>query len=367
MQGAAEAERRERWLLADRMRESGREIERRWLERVTAEARERHQELPPTELQKALPDYLEGLASALRGDGALGASSADAWREVARKHALTPVRGGFDLAQLVRELRAVLSETLDPSSAGQQALLAGMTETAMTIAAKSYADARDHATRRAQAEHGTFVTHDLRNPLTTALVTVSQLRKNTELPAPADRLELLERSLTRLRDLIDSVVMAERLELEDVPVTRETLSLGEVVEEGLRAAYGQARDRGLELVVQIDPDLALHVDRQLTVSALRNLIENSLTFTEVGRVELRSEDRPDEVVLHVYDNCEGVSKEMLAIIFEPFRRAHTNKPSPRFGLAIARRSIEAQGGVIGAESSADHGCHVWLTLRKAHN
>jgi signal transduction histidine kinase len=119
--------------------------------------------------------------------------------------------------------------------------------------------------------------------------------------------------------------------------------------------------------VQIDPDLALLVDRKLTVAALRNLVESALDFTDAGPVVLRSEDRGHEVVLHLQDHCEGVAKEELGSMFEPYRRPHRRRPSSGFGLSVARRATEAQGGHVGVESSPDHGCHFWLTLRKAHN
>jgi signal transduction histidine kinase len=264
-------------------------------------------------------------------------------------------------------LRQVISEVVGPSSVTQEGLLADLIEGAMALAVNSYVQSRDHEIRRAQAEHGAFVTHELRNPLTTALVTVSHLRKNAERPVSPERLRLLERSLLRLRSLIDSVLAADRLDLDDIPVERELVTLGEVVDEALVTAHLMARDRGLVIEVRVDPDLLLHVDRNLSVSAIQNLVENSLTVTENGPVRLRSEDRPDEVLLHVHDNCNGISREELAIIFEPFRRGHPGRPSAGFGLAVARRAIQAQGGGIGVESEANHGCHFWLTFKKAHN
>jgi signal transduction histidine kinase len=369
MEAGPESERRQRALLADRIEARASVIKSAWRERVEADLRRRHRDMGGTRLGNALGEYLLGLAGALRGEAPLVDAAMMAWHEAERRFGLTPVREGFDLDQLGRELillRQSISEELLAQSAADEALIAPLTDAALSAAMSSYVHARDHASRRAQAEHGTFVTHELRNPLTTALVTVSQLRKNDHEVIPAERLELLERSLLRLRNLIDSVLAGERMELEDVVVERQNVTLGELAEEALRGAYEEARDRGLSLLVRLDADVAVHVDRSLTVSALRNLVENALTFTEEGRVELSSEVRGDEVVLHLLDNCEGVSSQMLTNAFEPFRSVHPRKPNPGFSLATARRAIEAQGGVIGAEST-DHGCHVWLTLKKAHN
>ena len=90
-------------------------------------------------------------------------------------------------------------------------------------------------------------------------------------------------------------------------------------------------------------------------------------FTDHGRVALVADNLPDKALIHVHDNCDGLSDEEIKTIFEPFKRAHPGKAGTGLGLAIARRALEAQGGEIGAESGANGGCHFWLTLPKPHH
>jgi signal transduction histidine kinase len=92
------------------------------------------------------------------------------------------------------------------------------------------------------------------------------------------------------------------------------------------------------------------------------VFDNAVKYTDHGRVRVMAEPRQGDVMIHVYDDCDGVSPAEINTIFQPFKRAHSGKAGSGLGLAIARRAIEAQGGHIGAESNGERGCHFWLTL-----
>jgi hypothetical protein len=106
----------------------------------------------------------------------------------------------------------------------------------------------------------------------------------------------------------------------------------------------------------------LAVDIDLTRSALQNLAENAVKYTDEGEVNISITDEGDEVVVDVRDTCKGLSPEELGTIFEPFKRGRTEKTGTGLGLAIARRAVEAQGGRIHAESTGASGCHFSVRL-----
>jgi signal transduction histidine kinase len=96
-----------------------------------------------------------------------------------------------------------------------------------------------------------------------------------------------------------------------------------------------------------------------------NLLDNAVKFTDEGEVRVETVEQSGVWELHVRDTCPGLSPEELATIFEPFQRGVTSKPGSGLGLTIARRTVEAQGGAIGADSSGERGCHFWIRLPRA--
>jgi signal transduction histidine kinase len=346
------------------------EIERRWLERVQTVVDRTG--IEATQLRDGLPDYLAALVELLTQDDAERSAeppSKSAWWKVAREHGITRVRIGFDISQLIREfiiLRQVIREVseedgkLEPSP---EMLLADILEAGISAAVQAYVEARDFDARRKQAEHIGFLTHELRNPLSTATIAASQLRAHS-LPEQAHLLDIIERGHKRLSDLIDSVLATERLEAGRVEPHAADVKLGQIMEGAVEAARASAAQKGLGFTVRYDAQLEVGVDPLLTRSAIQNLADNAVRYTDNGEVDVSVEIRNETFVIHVRDTCAGISAEELVTIFEPFKRGSTGKAGTGLGLAIAKRAVELQGGRIDAESPGQTGCHFWIELPK---
>ncbi len=369
------SEEQQRKALADMIERNAAAIESRWLELAIADVA-LSPDVSMTDFRNAVRDYLVQLAKAIRQgdefkDTARGGSL---WVEVAKEHSITRVRLGFDIEQLVHEftlLRRVLVDFARRegllSDSHQVDRMADYIEAAIAVAVKSYVTFRDYEIRKKEAEHVGFITHELRNPLTVATINLTELSRR--LP-PSEDLEKscnrLKNSLQRLKELIDTVLVTEELEAGLLQVRPKETNLGAVVEESTRAATAAAKDKGLHLQLEYDATVPLNVDPTLTISALSNLVDNAVKYTDSGSIGVQIENKQKEIVVHVRDTCDGISDEELKTIFEPFRRghSHTTKPGSGLGLSIAKRAVEAQGGQLHAESSTEEGCHFWFTLPK---
>jgi signal transduction histidine kinase len=164
-----------------------------------------------------------------------------------------------------------------------------------------------------------------------------------------------------LSELIDGVLLTEKLEAGEVTIAPAETTLGRLMEP-VETLRGPAEQKGLRFHTAYDPDLTLAVDVDLTRSVLQNLAENAVKYTDDGEVEFSITNEGDEVVIDVRDTCKGLSLEELGTIFEPFKRGRTDKTGTGLGLAIARRAVAAQGGSIHAESPGPSGCHSSVRL-----
>lgn len=191
------------------------EIERRWLARVREDVA-RAPGIELTQLRDGMREYLAGLAELLVAPPATFERDArEVWAKVAREHGVTRVRIGFDIRQLVHEfvvLRQVIRAVAVHAGIaidGPESILADILDAAIAAAVQAYVEARDHDTKRRQAEYVAFLTHELRNPLGTAMLTASLLRRHV--PQETGTLEKLERSHQRLSEMIDGVLLTEKL------------------------------------------------------------------------------------------------------------------------------------------------------------
>lgn len=348
------------------------EIEERWLQTVLRDVAGR--EIPLTDLRNAIGDYILRLAERVRGndDGLpAGSRGRDAWAELAREHAITRVRLGFDISQLVHEfivLRRTLSDVVAEEGllGGQEAeMIADLIEAGVALAVGTYVESRDYAARQEEARHLGFVTHELRNPLATATLAAAQIRRHADSDVRVRRaIDLLDRAHGNIRTLIDRVLRAGRLEAGQVVPNPVETNLGSLLDPMLETFREMANTRGVELIADYDPGIRLSVDPMLTSSAIGNLLENAIKYSNPGEVRFDARANHTEVELHVRDNCTGLTQEELRVVFEPFRRGRHGGTGSGLGLAIARRAVEAQGGSIHAESKGP-GCHFWVVLPKA--
>jgi signal transduction histidine kinase len=344
------------------------EIEQRWLERVQRDVVKRPG-LELTQLRDGMPDYLVALSTALRVESSgqsLGERGQSAWSKVAKDHGITRVRLGFDISQLVHEfvvLRRVINEVAqkhDPGFSGAESLLTELVDAAISVAVQAYVDARDHDARRVQAANIGFLIHELRQPLSAALLAAARLRASA-VTEQQSTLDVLDRTFRRLADLIDSVLLTEQFEAGQVQVRRTEITLRQLMEpvESLTKA---AEQKGLRFHARYDPELTVVLDPTLTRSIIQNLVENAVKYTDQGAVDVSVTQTHEGIVLDVFDTCEGLSQEELGTMFEPFKRGRSDKTGTGLGLAIARRAAEAQGGSIQAESPGPSGCHFSVRL-----
>lgn len=369
-----DAERDNRAALADVVANRRHDIETRWARKVQEEGARDGKTI--IELREAVGEYLVRLSHALHDEESIEASGTDVWSAVAREHALTHAHLGVDIDQVVRAfilLRRTLFEVAQEEhlivDGKHSEILADLIDAAIGSSVKSYTESRDLAARRQQAENIGFLTHELRNPLSTATMAATFLRRKPEIAAAETKtLDMLDRSLRRIKDHIEGMLLTQRLDAHEMECRPVDISLDKIMAEATRAAELEAGQKGIGFTVRYDPGIRLYVDPGLTTSALQNVVDNAVKFTDHGRVSVTADSSDvSEVVIHVHDNCDGLSAEELETIFEPFKRAHAGKAGTGLGLAIARRAVEAGGGRIGAEPGGSGGCHFWLALPKPKN
>ncbi len=219
--------------------------------------------------------------------------------------------------------------------------------------------------QRAYAELGkldrmksTFVTiasHELRTPLHTLIGYAELLDQELE-GEPAEYARGVVKSVLRMRRVIDELVNLRSLELGQVPLKRERLDAGQLLDEAYQEALALAKAKSQRLILE-EPArrLPLRVDHRRILLALSELVANAITFTpRGGETHLRALGKSAEVWLQVEDNGSGIPAGEEEAIFgrfyqleDPMTRRHDGLG---VGLSIVREMVGLHGGRIWAES-----------------
>ena len=228
--------------------------------------------------------------------------------------------------------------------------------------------ARDKA-ESANSAKGEFLanmSHEIRTPLN-GIIGMTDLALETKLSdEQRDYLRTVRNSadtlLLLINDILDfSKIEAGRLDLEPVE-----FNLNELLSDREKLLAIQAKKKGLEWKVEVDPDVPelLIADPLRINQVLINLIDNAVKFTEEGVVSLRvslKSKTPHYITLSfaVNDTGIGIAPETLDLIFKSFSQAD-GSITRRFGgtglgLSISRRLAQMMGGEIRVESKVGEG------------
>jgi PAS domain S-box-containing protein len=217
------------------------------------------------------------------------------------------------------------------------------------------------AARRADFEENLIgiVSHDLRNPLN-VIVLGTQALQGLELEAGAaktmSRIRSSADSATRLvNDLLDFT--QARLG-SGIPVRRQPADLRGVVQRVLDELLPQHPEAEVKSVTAGDTRGDWDVDR--VAQALTNLVSNALNYgAKGGAVTIRTSAEPEWVTLSVHNLGAPIAPQLLPVVFEPLRRGSADMGksgrSVGLGLYIVKHIVDAHGGSISVQSSAEEG------------
>jgi len=207
-----------------------------------------------------------------------------------------------------------------------------------------------------------FLAHELRNLIHTATLAAMAIKSGNVGTGGATG-ALLDRSLIGMRNLIDRTLAGVRL-TAGMPSRAQLISLADFVADVKVAASLEAQTRECTFIVgDVSRDLALDVDREILLSAVGNLLQNAFKFTRhKSEVTLNAYAAADRIRIDVEDHCGGLPPGAVQEIFLPFKQSGHDRSGLGLGLAICKRSVEANNGALQVRDIPHSGCVFTIDL-----
>ena len=231
---------------------------------------------------------------------------------------------------------------------------------------------RQVAQRASEAKSRFLATlgHEVRTPMT-GVLGMSELLLDTPLDARQQaQVRSIRQAGEHLLRLVNDALDLARIEAGKMQLESRPFRLRELVNEAEALMAPLARQRGLALRIDVDPDVPLVVagDAKRVCQILLNLLGNAIKFTERGHVALRVETVDNGVRFTVADTGPGLDPAQQARLFQRFSQADGESTQRRYGgsglgLAISQELAAAMGGAIRVESAPGRGSRFIVDLR----
>jgi signal transduction histidine kinase len=224
--------------------------------------------------------------------------------------------------------------------------------------------ARLQAARQMQVDFVANVSHELRTPMTALKGMVETLQAGAVEDAQVrDRfLKIVAEEVDRLVRLVNDLLLLSEVDAQALELRRQAVDLDRLVQGIAARMKGRAEGQGLDLIVELDPELPMAwADPDKVEQIVINLLDNALKYSPPGgRVVLRAEGMEAKFVrLQVWDEGVGIPAEDLPHLGERFYRTDQARSRAQggsgLGLAIVRSLVDAHGGRFWLQSEPGRG------------
>jgi PAS domain S-box-containing protein len=208
---------------------------------------------------------------------------------------------------------------------------------------------------RSKDEFVATVSHELRTPLTAVVGFSHELRDRLERLEPEEVrtfIGLIGDQATEVADLVEDLLVASRLDLDEVAVTRDAIHLWDQVDAVL-----VARRIGKEVVTaRHEREAKVFADPVRVRQIFRNLLANADRYGG-PHITVRVDRIGEQFALSVIDDGAGIAESQRERVFDPYCRAHKEvgrTESVGLGLTVSRQLARLMSGDLSYDYRSGH-------------
>ncbi len=204
------------------------------------------------------------------------------------------------------------------------------------------------------------VSHELRTPVSVILAQCEACLSDERCSEQQyKQIELIQKKAQIVAELISHLLMLSRADQGKLELHPEYVNVSELLEMIVEEQRILAKEQGMTIQMQIEPELHMELDETLYIRMMDNLFSNAIAYGRVGgTIEVTLKKDKEGVYGKIKDNGIGIDEEHLPHIWDRFYRADASRTAGNhsgLGLSMVKWIVEVHGGKIEVESIRGEG------------
>ena len=199
------------------------------------------------------------------------------------------------------------------------------------------------------------ISHQLKTPITSVLIILDNIIDNPDMDknTKEDFIRDIKRELLNINFLALNLLKLSKLDSNTVHFIKKEVSLDEIVTSSIKNIAPLCDLKNINIEKNISAHIKINCDLNWQVEALTNILKNCVEHSnENSKIEITASANKVYASMEIRDYGTGISPEDLPHIFERFYKGKdASFESVGIGLALAKKIIESNDGIIGVTSN----------------
>ena len=212
------------------------------------------------------------------------------------------------------------------------------------------------------------ISHQLKTPLTSITIMLDNLKNYPNMDEKTKQKFIFEinKQVDWINWLVISMLKLSKLDANVVQFYDEKINLKKLIDEVIKKLEIPMEIKNQQIIIEGDENASFVGDYKWQLEAITNIIKNSIEHNKYnGKIYIKYEENALFTKITIKDEGEGISKEDLKHIFERFYKSqNSSKNSVGIGLALAKKIIEKNNGIINCKSEIDKGTEFVIKYMK---